>query len=55
MRNSKCLVSNMSELRVLCSYDELLRFKKSAAMAAAMHYKEYQTVILVLTPVLSKS
>ena len=35
MRNSKCLVSNMSELGVSCSYDELLRFKKSAAVAAA--------------------
>ena len=35
MRNSKGLVSNMSESGVSCSYDELLRFQKSAAVAAA--------------------
>ena len=35
MRNSKGLVSNMSELGVSCSYDELPRFKKSATVAAA--------------------
>ena len=35
MRNSKALVSNMNELGVTCTYDELLRFKKSAAVAAS--------------------
>ena len=35
MRNSKGLVSNMSELGVSCSYDELLRFIKSTAVATA--------------------
>ena len=34
MRNSRALVNYISDMGVSCSYDELLRFKKSAAVAA---------------------
>ena len=33
-RNSKAIVNNMYDYRVTCSYDKLLHFKKSAAVAA---------------------
>ena len=35
LRDSKELVKSMSNFGVTCTYDELLRFKKSAAAAAA--------------------
>lgn len=35
MRDSKELLTHMYDYRVTCSYDEILRFKKSAALAAA--------------------
>ncbi|KAG1651907.1 Craniofacial development protein 2 [Nymphon striatum] len=35
LRDSKELLCHMYDYRVTCSYDELLRFKKSAAVAAA--------------------
>ena len=34
MRNSKALISQLNAFGVTCSYDEILRFKKSAAVAA---------------------
>eukprot|EP00794_Sanderia_malayensis_P004436 gene4436-5029_t len=34
IRDSKLLVNQMYEFRITCSYDEILRFKKSAAFAA---------------------
>ena len=36
LRDSKMMVSHMNDYRVTCSYDEVLRFKKSAAVAAAI-------------------
>ena len=35
LRDSKTIVNNMYDYRVTCSYDELLRFKTSAAVAAS--------------------
>lgn len=35
LRDSRTLVEHMHDYRVTCSYDELLRFKKSAAVVAA--------------------
>ena len=35
LRDSKTIVNKMYDYRVTCSYDELLRFKKSAAVAAS--------------------
>lgn len=35
MRDSKSLLNQMYQFRVTCSYDEILRFKKSAALAAS--------------------
>ena len=37
LRDSKELIQHMHEFGVTCSYDELLRFKKSAAVAASKH------------------
>jgi len=34
IRDSKSLINQMYQFRVTCSYDEILRFKKSAALAA---------------------
>ena len=34
MRDSKALMNRMYQFKVTCSYDEILRFKKSAALAA---------------------
>ena len=34
LRDSKTVVSHMYDYRITCSYDELLRFKSSAATAA---------------------
>ena len=36
LRDSKNVVSHMYDYRVTCSYDELLCFKNSAAVAAAV-------------------
>ena len=36
LRDSKAIVNNMYDYRVTCSYDELLHFKKSAAVAVAV-------------------
>jgi len=35
MRDSKDLLSHMYDYRITCSYDEIMHFKKSAAVAAA--------------------
>lgn len=35
LRDSKMIINHMYDYRVTCSYDEVLRFKKSAAVAAA--------------------
>ena len=40
MRNSKEIESHMYDYRITCSYDELLRLNKSAAVAAAKDLAE---------------
>ena len=35
LRDSKAVVNHMYDYRITCSYDELLRFKSSAAVAAS--------------------
>ena len=40
LRNSKEIVSHMYDYRITCSYDELLRFKKSVVVAAAKDLAE---------------
>ena len=35
MKDSKALLSHVYDYHVTCSYDEVLRFKKSAGVAAA--------------------
>ena len=42
LRNSKEIVSHMYDYRITYSYDELLRFKKSAAVAAAKDLDEQE-------------
>lgn len=39
IRDSKTLINNMYHFRITCSYDEILRFKKSAAIAATKDIK----------------
>ena len=38
VRDSKALVTKLHEFGVTCSYDEVLQFKKSAAVAATKKY-----------------
>ena len=39
IRDSKALINQMYQFRVTCSYDEILHFKKSAALAATKNIK----------------
>ena len=39
LRDSKSLINRLYQFRVTCSYDEILRFKKSAALAATKDIK----------------
>lgn len=39
IRDSKALINHIYQFRVTCSYDEILRFKKSAALAATKDIK----------------
>ena len=39
IRDSKALINQMYQFRVTCSYHEILRFKKSAALAATKNIK----------------
>ena len=39
IRDSKSLINRLYQFRVTCSYDEILRFKRSAALAATRDIK----------------